>query len=108
MLSSRDSVLDDPAVAAAVLVLVRTTSGRWLGSPAGDPPIISHGVTSVLSRTNALRWTAAPAEAHHDLDPLLMDVILAAVSDLSRLPLRLTPTAVAGAEPAHSSSQHQA
>ena len=58
MLPSRDGVLDDPAVAAAVLVLVRTTSGRWLGSPAGDPAIISHGVTSVSSRTNALRWTA--------------------------------------------------
>ena len=108
MLPSRDGDLDDPAVAAAVLVLVRTTSGRWLGSPAGDPAIISHGVTSVSIRTNALRWTATPAEAHHDLDPLLTHLILEAVSDLSRLPLRLTPTAAAGAEPVHRSSQHQA
>ena len=65
--------------------------------PAGD--------TSVSSRANALRWTAAPAEAHLDLGSLLVDLALAADSELSRLPLRLTPTAVAGAEPAHSSSQ---
>ena len=73
--------LDDPSVAAAVFVLVQTGDGRWFGSPIGDPPIISHGGPNVLSRANALRWTAAPTGTQHALDEL-MDSALATVSDL--------------------------